>query len=92
MGKIPTWDRGLLQNTVEGEDSRHEALTICLSLAFQVDYLARAKRIEEIPMLTKQYEEEKQISVEFWEQQERERVSCNLLATALCVLLCAVCV
>jgi len=51
-----------------------------LSLILQVDYLARAKRIEEIPMLLKQYEEEKQINVEFWEQQERERVSCSFLS------------
>nr|KAG5699054.1 hypothetical protein BaRGS_025448 [Batillaria attramentaria] len=40
----------------------------------KVDYLARAKRIEEIPLLLKQYEEEKQLNKEFWEQQEKERI------------------
>lgn len=54
----------------------------------QVDYLARAKRIEEIPQLLKQYEEEKQVNVEFWEQQERERVSCNFLSPRFVCGLC----
>jgi hypothetical protein len=44
-----------------------------------VDYLARAKRIEEIPLLVKQGDEEKKVNQEFWEQQEKERVCLALL-------------
>ena len=44
-----------------------------------MDYLARAKRIEEVPMLQKQFEEEKKVNKEFWEQQEKERVSSTAL-------------
>jgi len=40
-----------------------------------VDYFERAKRLEEIPLLQKYYDEEKQLMKEVWEQQEQERVS-----------------
>lgn len=50
-------------------------LNIACLCFVQVDYLARAKRIEEIPLLLKQYEEDKKVGREFWEQQEQERVS-----------------
>jgi len=40
-----------------------------------VDYFERAKRLEEIPLLTKYYEEERLRMKEVWEQQEQERVS-----------------
>ena len=41
---------------------------------YQVDYLARAMRLEEIPMLKKQYEDHLVTDKDFWEQQEKERV------------------
>jgi len=40
-----------------------------------VDYFERAKRLEEIPLLQKYYEEERQRMKQVWEQQEEERVS-----------------
>ena len=40
-----------------------------------MDYFERAKRLEEIPLVEKYYEEEKVKDREFWEQQEAERVS-----------------
>jgi len=47
-----------------------------------VDYFERAKRLEEIPLLQKYYDEEKQLMKEVWEQQEQERVS-NLIHNIL---------
>ena len=41
----------------------------------KVDYLERAKRIEEIPLLEKQYEEKKIKEQEFWEIQEAQKAS-----------------
>ncbi|CAG5135673.1 unnamed protein product [Candidula unifasciata] len=40
----------------------------------KVDYLARAKRIEELPLLQEQFEEDQKTRREFWEQQEKERI------------------
>lgn len=40
-----------------------------------MDYFERAKRLEEIPLLQKYYEEERQRMKQVWEQQEEERVS-----------------
>lgn len=40
----------------------------------KIDYFARAKRLEEIPLLEEQYEKEKVINRDFWEQQEAERI------------------
>ncbi|XP_013378702.1 eukaryotic translation initiation factor 3 subunit A [Lingula anatina] len=40
----------------------------------KVDHLARAKCLEEIPLLKQQYEEEKVKLREFWEQEEQERI------------------
>ena len=44
-----------------------------------MDYFERAKRVEEIPLLQKYYDEERLRMKEVWEQQEQERVSmsCN---------------
>ena len=39
-----------------------------------MDYYERAKRLEEIPLLQKYYEEERLRMKEVWEQQEQERV------------------
>ena len=39
-----------------------------------MDYLARAMRVEEIPLLNKQYEEHLVLDKQFWEEQEEERV------------------
>lgn len=40
----------------------------------QVDYLERAKRLEEIPLLQKSYDEFVEQDKEFWQHQEEERV------------------
>jgi len=40
----------------------------------KVDYLARAKRIEELPLLLEQHEEDQKASKVFWEEQEKERI------------------
>lgn len=41
----------------------------------KVDHMARAKRLEEIPLLQKACEEKKLRDREFWDQMEQERVS-----------------
>uniref|UniRef100_UPI003590290B eukaryotic translation initiation factor 3 subunit A isoform X2 n=1 Tax=Myxine glutinosa TaxID=7769 RepID=UPI003590290B len=41
----------------------------------KVDYYERAKRLEEISLLKKSYEEQREKDVEFWEQQEEERIA-----------------
>ena len=40
----------------------------------EMDYFARAMRVEEIPLLNKQYEEQLVLDKQFWEEQEQERV------------------
>merc|ERR1711956_176949 len=40
----------------------------------KVDYLARAKRIEELPLLLEQHEEDQKARKVFWEEQEKERI------------------
>lgn len=44
-------------------------------LLLQMDYFARAKRVEEIPKLKQQYDEHLVQDKQFWEEQEEERVS-----------------
>ena len=39
-----------------------------------MDYLARAKRLEEIPFLMREFEEQKKLSEEFWIESEMKRV------------------
>ena len=39
-----------------------------------MDYLARAMRVEEIPLLKKQYGDQLVLNKQFWEEQEEERV------------------
>ncbi|KAI8789964.1 eukaryotic translation initiation factor 3 subunit A isoform X2 [Biomphalaria glabrata] len=48
----------------------------------KVDYLARAKRIEEIPLLQDQYEEDQKARKAFWEEQEKERIESTKLERA----------
>lgn len=43
-------------------------------MCFQIDYFERAKRLEEIPMIKKAYEEQRIKDMELWELQEEERV------------------
>lgn len=43
-----------------------------------MDYLARAMRVEEIPLLNKQYEEHLVLDKQFWEEQEEDRVRINI--------------
>ncbi|XP_071827297.1 eukaryotic translation initiation factor 3 subunit A-like [Apostichopus japonicus] len=40
----------------------------------KIDYFCRAQRVEEIPLLEKQYEEEAMTSKELWEEMESERI------------------
>lgn len=42
---------------------------------FQIDYFERAKRLEEIPLIKKAYEEQRVKDMELWELQEEERVT-----------------
>ena len=39
-----------------------------------MDYLARAMRVEEVPLLKKQYEDQLESDKQFWDEQEEERV------------------
>ncbi|XP_060781247.1 eukaryotic translation initiation factor 3 subunit A isoform X1 [Neoarius graeffei] len=41
----------------------------------KIDYFERAKRLEEIPMIKKAYEEQRIKDMELWELQEEERIS-----------------
>jgi len=50
------------------------ARLLSMSLA-KVDYFERAKRLAEIPLLQKQYEEQRVSDHQFHEEQEEERVS-----------------
>ena len=43
-------------------------------LSCQIDYFERAKRLEEIPLIKKAYEEQRIKDMELWELQEEERV------------------
>lgn len=40
----------------------------------QIDYFERAKRLEEIPLIKKAYEEQRIKDMELWELQEDDRV------------------
>nr|XP_014345835.1 PREDICTED: eukaryotic translation initiation factor 3 subunit A [Latimeria chalumnae] len=40
----------------------------------KIDYFERAKRLEEIPLIKKAYEEQRVNDMEVWEQQEEERI------------------
>lgn len=48
-----------------------------VDLFSQIDYFERAKRLEEIPLIKKAYEEQRVKDMELWELQEEERV-CNV--------------
>lgn len=43
-------------------------------ISLQIDYFERAKRLEEIPLIKKAYEEQRVKDMELWELQEEERV------------------
>lgn len=45
---------------------------------FQIDYFERAKRLEEIPLIKKAYEEQRVKDMELWELQEEERVRVSI--------------
>ena len=45
-----------------------------LIISLQIDYFERAKRLEEIPLIKKAYEEQRIKDMELWELQEEERV------------------
>jgi len=66
----------ILQRQVEELEKEQKELQQRLKAQEKkVDYIERAKRIVEIPMLKKQFEEEKERDKEFWEAQEEERVA-----------------
>ena len=46
--------------------------------SFQIDYFERAKRLEEIPLIKKAYDEQRIKDMELWELQEEERVRKHL--------------
>lgn len=46
--------------------------------SLQIDYFERAKRLEEIPLIKKAYEEQRIKDMELWELQEEERVRVDL--------------
>ncbi|KAJ1140079.1 hypothetical protein NDU88_006440, partial [Pleurodeles waltl] len=41
----------------------------------KIDHFERAKRLEEIPLITKAYEEQRISDMDLWEQQEEERIT-----------------
>ncbi|KAG8435820.1 hypothetical protein GDO86_013674 [Hymenochirus boettgeri] len=45
----------------------------------KIDYFERAKRLEEIPLVKKAYEEQRVNDMELWEHQEEERISTLML-------------
>ncbi|KAM4636251.1 eukaryotic translation initiation factor 3 subunit A [Discoglossus pictus] len=45
----------------------------------KIDHFERAKRLEEIPLIKKAYEEQRINDMELWEQQEEERISTLML-------------
>lgn len=47
-----------------------------INLFRQIDHFERAKRLEEVPLIKKAYEEQRIQDMELWEVQEEERV-CN---------------
>lgn len=49
-------------------------LNIFFFFNLQIDYFERAKRLEEIPLIKKAYEEQRIKDMELWELQEEERV------------------
>jgi len=66
----------ILQRQVEELEKEQKELQQRLKAQEKkVDYIERAKRIVEIPMLKKQFDEEKERDKEFWEAQEEERVA-----------------
>lgn len=57
-----------------GDIITHLCTGFSLSLSPQIDYFERAKRLEEIPLIKKAYEEQRIKDMELWELQEEERV------------------
>ncbi|XP_073408824.1 eukaryotic translation initiation factor 3 subunit A isoform X2 [Dendrobates tinctorius] len=45
----------------------------------KIDYFERAKRLEEIPLIKKAYDEQRIMDMELWEQQEAERINTLML-------------
>lgn len=65
----------IMQRQMEQLDRERRDLQAKLkSQEKKVDHMARAKRLEEIPMLQKACEDKKIRDREFWEQQEQERI------------------
>ncbi|KAJ7328582.1 Eukaryotic translation initiation factor 3 subunit A [Desmophyllum pertusum] len=66
----------ILARQVEQLDKEKKELQIRLKTQEKkMDYFARATRVEEIPLLKKQYEEHLVLDKQFWEEQEEERIN-----------------
>ncbi|XP_073238688.1 eukaryotic translation initiation factor 3 subunit A-like isoform X4 [Porites lutea] len=66
----------ILARQVEQLDKEKKELQIRLKTQEKkMDYFVRAMRVEEIPLLNKQYEEHLVQDKEFWEEQEEERIN-----------------
>jgi translation initiation factor 3 subunit A len=57
------------------EKERQEKINQQKKQEKKIDYFERAKRLEEIPMLKKEYEVQKETDQQFFEEQEEERIS-----------------
>lgn len=55
-------------------ESKCQGFCFDIDLFSQIDYFERAKRLEEIPLIKKAYEEQRVKDMELWELQEEERV------------------
>lgn len=67
------------KKVTEWDISVDNVLTRCelwtdLFISLQIDYFERAKRLEEIPLIKKAYEEQRIKDMELWELQEEDRV------------------
>jgi hypothetical protein len=66
----------IMARQVEQLDREKREMQMKLKLQEKrVDHFERAKRLEEIPLLTKQYEEFVVADKEFWDQEQEEKVT-----------------
>lgn len=65
----------LYERHIISSNNTFKDIRVLYAHLFQIDYFERAKRLEEIPMIKKAYEEQRVKDMELWELQEEERVS-----------------
>ncbi|CAB3382914.1 Hypothetical predicted protein [Cloeon dipterum] len=68
-------DEIALREVEELQKERRELQQKLKSQEKKVDYFERAKRLEEIPLLAKSFDEKKEQDMLFWEAQEKQRIS-----------------